>query len=448
MNIKAGRGEIREMFLHGQSAVTPDGELTIGGMRATELAAEFGTPLFVYDEEFIRERARAYRRPFERARVPYRIAYACKAFCTVAMSQLAMDEGLWLDVVSGGELYTALAAGADPKRILMHGNNKTREELRYAVECGIAQIVVDNFREIELLDETLAATGGAMDVLLRVSPGVDAHTHEFISTGKQDSKFGFDLYSGQVEEAVESVLAHSRLRLLGLHSHIGSQIFDKSGFELAAQRLAERYASLEKKYGITLQVLNLGGGLGVRYTEDDAPPPIEAMVEGILGAVRAAFSDQEFALPLIMLEPGRSLVAEAGTTLYRIGSEKEVPDVRRYIAVDGGMTDNPRLALYGAKYECALANRMHDKAVDTFAVAGKCCESGDMLIWEAKLPQPAFGDILAVSSTGAYNYSMASNYNRIPRPAVVFVRDGRARLVVRRETYEDLIRLDIGSSER
>lgn len=432
------------MFLHGTSRISSSGELVIGGVSTVSLVEQFGTPLIVYDEMLIREQMRAYIRPLVARGTLHRIAYACKAFSSVAMCRLAEEEGLWLDAVSAGELHTALRAGFPPERIFMHGNNKTPEELVMAIEAGVGMIVLDNFYEIDLLAETLSRYGASMDVLLRVAPGVDAHTHEYITTGQQDSKFGFDLFSGQVQRAVEHVAAYPQIHIIGLHSHIGSQIFDVDGFRAAAERMAELYTGLEKRYGLQLSVLNLGGGLGVRYTQEDMMPPIEHAVAGILEVTEAAFRKHGRPFPILMLEPGRSLVAAAGTTLYRIGSRKEIPDVRTYVAVDGGMTDNPRLALYEAKYEACVANKMLvTDTKETVSIAGKCCESGDMLIWDAVLPRTEPGDLLAVSCTGAYNYAMASNYNRIARPAVVFVKDGKARLVIRRETLDDVVHLDI-----
>ncbi len=418
------------------------GELAIGGVSTSALAQAYGTPLIVYDEAVIRKQISDYKEAFQAVRAEFRLAYACKAFCSVYMCKLAQDEGLWLDVVSGGELYTAIQSGFDTRHLLMHGNNKSMEELKLAISSQIGLIVIDNFYEIELLGQLLEEAQANMDVLIRVSPGVDVHTHDFISTGQQDSKFGFDLYSGQVEEAVTAIRCQPRLRLMGLHAHIGSQIFDAEGFRVAAERLADLSKKLVREYGVVTHILNLGGGLGIRYTAEDTPMPLETLVEEVVLAARAAYEHDGLSLPLIMLEPGRSIVAEAGTTLYRVGSRKEIPGLRTYVAVDGGMTDNPRLALYGAKYEAVIANRLDEPRSEVVSVAGKACESGDMLIWDAPLQKAQPGDLLAVFCTGAYNYAMASNYNRITRPAVVFVRDGAARLVLRRESYEDLLRLE------
>ena len=432
------------MHLHGTSAVNEQGELTIGGCSVVSLVEQFETPLIVYDEQRIIDSIQAYQQAFQKANIAYRLAYASKAFSSIAMCQMMKEHGLWLDVVSAGELYTALRAGFSPAQIYMHGNNKTPEEIRMAIRSGIAFFVVDNFVEIEVLSALLLEESRTADILLRVSPGVDAHTHEYITTGQQDSKFGFDLGSDQVTKAIEQVMQHPQLNLLGLHVHIGSQIFDAFGFAEAARRMAKLWKSLHDHYPIALRILNLGGGIGIRYTEEDDMEPLEGTVYGVLQETMKAFSDLQLDLPLLMMEPGRSLVADAGTTLYRVGSRKEIPGVRNYLAVDGGMTDNPRLALYGSKYEACIANKMHEDPTDLVSIAGKACESGDMLIWDARLAPSQPGDLLAISCTGAYNYSMASNYNRIPRPAVVFVKNGQARLVVQRETLEDLVRLDCG----
>ncbi len=436
------------MFLHGTSKIDASGELVIGGCSTVSLVEQFGTPLIVYDEELIVERIHAYHKAFEKAQMTYHLAYASKAFSSLAMCQLAMEQGLWLDVVSAGELHTALKASFDPKHVYMHGNNKTPDELRYAVQAGIAFFVVDNFHELELLSTILEEEETHADILLRVSPGVDAHTHEYITTGQQDSKFGFDLASGQVNQAVARVLELHRLRLIGLHSHIGSQIFEATGFAVAASRMADLWQHLQREYSIDLHVLNLGGGIGIRYTSEDMMPPIENTVYGVLKETEKAFLERGMTVPLLMMEPGRSLVGEAGTTLYRVGSRKDIPGVRSYLSIDGGMTDNPRLALYGARYEACIANKMLEPATDLVSVAGKACESGDMLIWDVHLAKSQPGDILAVSCTGAYNYSMASNYNRMARPAVVFVKNGQSSLVIQRETLDDLVRLDVVGSNR
>ncbi|WP_276736147.1 diaminopimelate decarboxylase [Bacillus sp. (in: firmicutes)] len=431
------------MFLHGTSRQNQHGHLEIGGVDALYLAEKYGTPLYVYDVALIRERAKSFKQAFINAGLKAQVAYASKAFSSVAMIQLAEEEGLSLDVVSGGELYTAVAAGFPAERIHFHGNNKSREELRMALEHRIGCIVVDNFYEISLLEDLCKETGHSIDVLLRITPGVEAHTHDYITTGQEDSKFGFDLHNGQTERAIEQVLQSEHIQLLGVHCHIGSQIFDTAGFVLAAEKIFKKLDEWRESYSYVSKVLNLGGGFGIRYTEDDEPLHATEYVEKIIEAVKENAARYGFDIPEIWIEPGRSLVGDAGTTLYTVGSQKEVPGVRQYVAVDGGMNDNIRPALYQAKYEAATANRIGEAHDKTVSIAGKCCESGDMLIWDIDLPEVKEGDLLAVFCTGAYGYSMANNYNRIPRPAVVFVENGEDHLVVKRETYEDIVKLDL-----
>ncbi|OWV39172.1 diaminopimelate decarboxylase [Bacillus spizizenii] len=431
------------MFLHGTSRQNQHGHLEIGGVDALYLAEKYGTPLYVYDVALIRERAKSFKQAFITAGLKAQVAYASKAFSSVAMIQLAEEEGLSLDVVSGGELYTAVAAGFPAERIHFHGNNKSREELRMALEHRIGCIVVDNFYEISFLEDLCEETGHSIDVLLRITPGVEAHTHDYITTGQEDSKFGFDLHNGQTERAIEQVLQSEHIQLLGVHCHIGSQIFDTAGFVLAAEKIFKKLDEWRESYSFVSKVLNLGGGFGIRYTEDDEPLHATEYVEKIIEAVKENAARYGFNIPEIWIEPGRSLVGDAGTTLYTVGSQKEVPGVRQYVAVDGGMNDNIRPALYQAKYEAATANRIGEAHDKTVSIAGKCCESGDMLIWDIDLPEVKEGDLLAVFCTGAYGYSMANNYNRIPRPAVVFVENGEDHLVVKRETYEDIVKLDL-----
>ncbi len=431
------------LFLHGTSRQNQHGHLEIGGVDALYLAETYGTPLYVYDVALIRERAKSFKQAFITAGLTAQVAYASKAFSSVAMIQLAEEEGLSLDVVSGGELYTAVAAGFPAERIHFHGNNKSREELRMALEHRIGCIVVDNFYEISILEDLCKETGHSIDVLLRITPGVEAHTHDYITTGQEDSKFGFDLHNGQTEQAIEQVLQSEHIQLLGVHCHIGSQIFDTAGFVLAAEKIFKKLDEWREAYSFVSKVLNLGGGFGIRYTEEDEPLHATEYVEKIIEAVKTNAARYGFDIPEIWIEPGRSLVGDAGTTLYTVGSQKEVPGVRQYVAVDGGMNDNIRPALYQAKYEAVTANRIGEAHDKTVSIAGKCCESGDMLIWDIDLPEVKEGDLLAVFCTGAYGYSMANNYNRIPRPAVVFVENGEAHLVVKRETYEDIVKLDL-----
>ncbi|GIO11744.1 diaminopimelate decarboxylase [Cohnella xylanilytica] len=431
------------MYLHGTSRINAKGHLEIGGCDVTDLAKEFGTPLYIVDEALVRQRAREYMEAFRETGLRFQVAYASKAFCVMAMCRLAEEEGMSLDVVSDGELYTALQAGFPPERIHFHGNNKTPEEIEMALNANIGCFVVDNFMELSLLNAIAAEHGKTVNILLRVTPGVEAHTHDYISTGQQDSKFGFDVGNGTAFKAVEEALKQPQLKLLGVHSHIGSQIFEVDGFRMAVEKVAAFSIDVRSKLNVTFPVINLGGGFGIRYVEGDTPLPLGTYVKAITDAIISEFTAADYPLPEIWIEPGRSMVGDAGTTLYTIGSSKDIPGVRKYIAVDGGMTDNPRPALYESKYEAILANRANDEPSEVVSIAGKCCESGDMLIWDLKLPEARKDDLLAVFCTGAYNYAMASNYNRIRRPAVVFVKDGRADLVVARETYENIVGNDI-----
>lgn len=431
------------MFLHGTSTINAKGHLEIGGCDTVELKEKFGTPLYIVDETLVRQRSREYVEAFKQSGLSFQVAYASKAFCTLAMCRLAEEEGLSLDVVSEGELYTALQAGFPVGRIHFHGNNKTPDEIQMAITAGIGCFVVDNFTEIHLLNAIAKDNGVKVNVLLRVTPGVEAHTHEYISTGQTDSKFGFDIGNGSAFEAVKLSSEQPHLNLLGVHSHIGSQIFEVEGFQMAVERVAAFAKSVKDQLNVTFQVVNLGGGFGIRYMEEDTPLKVSEYVKAITDGVKQHFAGTYDQLPEIWVEPGRSIVGDAGTTLYTVGTSKDIPGVRKYVAVDGGMTDNPRPALYESKYEAMLANRGQDQAEETVSIAGKCCESGDMLIWDLELPKVNTGDLLAVSCTGAYNYAMASNYNRIRRPAVVFVKDGSSDLVVKRESLNDIVANDL-----
>ncbi|WLR46691.1 diaminopimelate decarboxylase [Halobacillus litoralis] len=423
--------------------VNEKGQLLIGQVPAADLAEQYGTPLYVYDVGEIRKKARAFVQTFKENQVAAQVAYASKAFSSVAMLQVANQEGLSLDVVSEGELHTALEAGFPVEKIHMHGNNKSIRELEMAVEHGIGCIVVDNFYEIELLHSILEEKKKEMDVLLRVTPGIEAHTHDYILTGQEDSKFGFDLSSGQAEEAFMKVKENANIRLVGLHCHIGSQIFETSGFEMATRKLFTTLNDWRNRHGYEASVLNLGGGFGIQYTKEDEPLELDQYAHALIREVKNLSSQYDYPMPEIWIEPGRAIVGEAGTTIYTIGSTKEVPDVRTYVSVDGGMTDNIRPALYQAKYEAALVEKMNQKPEKEYSIAGKCCESGDMLIWDVALPPVEHGDRLAVFSTGAYGYAMANNYNRFQKAAVVFVEEGKHQLVVRRESYQEMTRLDL-----
>lgn len=431
------------MYLHGTSKINDNGHLEIGGCDTVELAEKFGTPLYIMDEALIRQRCREFVEAFSDSGLRFQVAYASKAFSVMAMCRIVEEEGMSLDVVSDGELYTALQAGFPAERIHFHGNNKTPYELEMAVDAKIGCFVVDNFVELHMLNAIAAEKKQKVNILLRITPGVDAHTHEYISTGQTDSKFGFDLENGSAMQAVKEASDLSHVTLLGVHSHIGSQIFEVGGFRLAVDKVTDFALKVRQELDVTFSVINLGGGFGIRYVEGDTPLPLAEYVKSITDAVRSNFGKHEYPLPEIWTEPGRSIVGDSGTTLYTVGTYKDIPGVRKYVAVDGGMTDNPRPALYEALYEAMLANRAQNANEEIVSIAGKCCESGDMLIWDVNLPKVQTGDLLAVGCTGAYNYAMASNYNRIRRPAVVFVKDGEADVVVKRETFEYLVGNDV-----
>ncbi|MCR4427055.1 MAG: diaminopimelate decarboxylase, partial [Firmicutes bacterium] len=344
---------------------------------------------------------------------------------------------------SGGELYTAISAGYPAEHIYFHGNNKTAAEIDFALRVGIARFITDNMDELLLVDRIAREKNRVAEVILRLTPGIEAHTHEYVKTGQIDSKFGIGIPNGEALRAVEAAMQLPNIRLTGIHCHIGSQIFEIEPFQVAVNVMMDFAAEARAKCGFVMEELNLGGGLGIKYNRDDKPTTAAALAQACMGAVREAASQRDLPLPKLLLEPGRSIVGEAGTTLYTVGGVKEIPGIRTYISVDGGMADNPRVALYQARYEATIANKASMPMQELVSVAGNCCESGDMLIWNITLPHVEVGDILAVFCTGAYNYSMASNYNRYPRPAAVFVRDGQADLVIRRETYEDLVRKDV-----
>lgn len=419
------------------------GHLEIGEIDSTELAKKYGTPLYVYDVSIIRENSRAFVSMFDKLEVKAQVSYASKAFSSIAMLQVAKQENLSLDVVSEGELYTALQADFPTEKIHFHGNNKSIKELTMAIENNIGCIVLDNFYEIELLEELLDKYNKKMDVLMRVTPGIESNTHHYIMTGHEDSKFGFSLSNGQADKAFKLIHNHPNINFIGLHSHIGSQIFETDQFLMANEILFGKLSEWHQDYQFASKVLNLGGGFGIRYTKEDTPLPYEIYVQEIVEAVKAQVQELQMPMPEIWLEPGRSIAGNAGITLYEVGSMKHIPGIRDYISVDGGMSDNIRPALYGAKYEGVLANKVLEKPITTASIAGKCCESGDMLIWDLPIPKVQSGDILAIFSTGAYAYSMASHYNRLPKAAVVFVENGVDKLVIKRETFQDVVMNDL-----
>ena len=411
------------------SRVNERGHLEVAGCDVVELAEAHGTPAYVYAEDDLRARARAYRGAFEARGADYEVLFASKALPCTAAYRLFAEEGLSVDVASGGELHMALRAGFDPQRIHMHGNNKSDEEVLFAARAGIRHLILDSFDEIERCERLLERP---QPVLIRVTPGIKPSTHDYITTGQLDSKFGFGIEDGLAARAIERVLASEKLELVGLHAHIGSQIFELEPYKLAIRALGELA-------GEWCRVVNVGGGLGVAYTAEDEPPSIDAYVDVKVRGVAEVFGSGV----RILVEPGRSLVANGGITVYRVGTVKEIPGVRTYVAVDGGMSDNLRPMLYGSRYEALIADRAAAEPRTLVTVAGMHCESGDVIVRDAMLAEPTVGDVLVTPATGAYGHAMASNYNGVPRPPVIFCRDGEARAVVRRETYEDLTARDV-----
>ncbi len=409
------------------------------GCDVVGLAKKYGTPLYVVSETAIRARVRELKADFLDKHPGTFAVYASKAFQTLGMCRLVAEEGLGLDVVSGGELYAAAKAGFPMERVFLHGNGKTRAELEMAVELGVGRIVVDNLDELETLDGIAAGAGKRVPILFRITPGVDSHTHEYVSTGKLDSKFGIPLDPTVRDAYVGRALSMKGVELKGFHFHVGSQLHENDSHLKAVRVVLDLMKEVKDAYGFAATDLNLGGGFGVRYTAADSPKGLAYFTDPMMAAVTAGCRERGLAMPRVVIEPGRWLVGEAGITLYTVSSVKEIPGIKTYVAVDGGMPDNPRPALYGAKYEAVVADRPDAAPTKVVTVAGKCCETGDILIRDIALPAPARGDILAVFTTGAYCHSMASNYNRLPRPAVVMVREGTDRLSVRRETYEDLV---------
>lgn len=413
-----------------------NGELTLGGTSLKTLAQSFGTPTIVYDEDQIRHQMRRYHSAFQQNDIGYVLSYASKAFTCLQMVKLAAEEDFELDVVSEGELYTALEAGFDPQRIHFHGNNKTKHEIRYALESGIGYFVVDALDEIDLIEQYATKP---VDVLLRVNPGVEAHTHEFIQTGQEKSKFGLSLKHGLALEAVEKIRNTHNIVLKGIHFHIGSQIEETTGMIETAKMVLNWL----DEHAIAIDLLNLGGGFSAQYVEGDQSFDIEAGITEIVQAIKAECQQLKYPIPTLSIEPGRSIVAEAGVTLYEVGTIKDIPGVNKYVSIDGGMSDHIRTALYDAKYQALLINR-NETPDETVTIAGKLCESGDIIIHEAQLPSSVKrGDYLAILTTGAYHYSMASNYNQMQKPSVFFVKNGKAREVVKRQSLRQLIINDV-----
>ncbi|MGE5626950.1 MAG: diaminopimelate decarboxylase [Solirubrobacterales bacterium] len=417
--------------------------LYIGGISAENLAKEYKTPLYVMDEALIRSQCKRYYKSFKVENGKNRVAYAGKAFLTMAMCKIIKEEGLCLDVVSGGELFTAYKSGFPLEKVYFHGNNKTIDEIRMGLELKVGAFVVDNYYEMDLIDTMAKEMGTTQRILLRLTPGIEAHTHDYIKTGQIDSKFGFTPLENNIIEAVKKAASLSNIEFGGIHCHIGSQIFETQPYEDAVDTMINIIVEIKEKTGMEVSELDLGGGFGIYYTEWDDPLSIEDFSAVILNRANEKCEELNMEVPALTIEPGRSIVGNSGTTLYTIGSIKEVPGIRKYVAVDGGMTDNIRPSLYDAEYECAVCNNVEPANKEVVTIAGKCCESGDILIKDFEIGTPASGDILAVFATGAYCYSMSSNYNKIPKAAVVLVKDGKSRLICKRQTYEDLINNEI-----
>ena len=427
--------------------INAKGHLEIGGADCVELAERFSTPLYVFDEAYIRKMMCVYRNTLaEKYDGKGLVLYASKAFSCQAIYRIADEENIGIDVVSGGELYTAKQAGFPTHKICMHGNNKLAHEIEEAIDAGVGYIVADSYSEIDKIDAEAKKRGIVQNILLRINPGIEAHTHAFVQTATTDSKFGFSIQDGTAESVTKYALSKANVCLQGYHCHIGSQIFEKQSFVLAVEKCMDFAVQMRDKHGFTLKTLNLGGGFGVWYTDEDRKIPAEGYaeyVEALITAVKEKASAYKMPLPFLLIEPGRSIVGEAGITLYTVGAIKDIPGVKKYVAVDGGMFDNPRYALYQSKYTPVLANRANEENTEIVTIAGKCCESGDLIAVNVGLPKAQTGDILAVLSTGAYNYSMAMNYNRNLVPPCVLVKDGQAEYIVKPQTYEDLVRNDV-----
>lgn len=423
------------------AARNSDGNLSIGGCDLVSLADKYGTPLYVIDEKTIRSICNDYKKAFEKY-PKVRMMYASKALCTGAVASILANEGFGFDTVSAGEIYTAYKAGADMSKVLFNGNNKSYDELSLALELSVGRFSVDNFLELALLNQIAQANNKTADILLRITPGIECHTHEYIQTGHLDSKFGFDLT--QVDEAIDLILnEYKNLKLHGLHAHIGSQIFETGIYPDEIEILAKEISRIDKKYGLILDEINIGGGLGVKYTQDDFPPSVYEVADLIVTKLYDVIEKYNIPEPFVFLEPGRSIISTAGVTLYTLGSSKQVPHGTKYHAIDGGMADNPRPSMYQAKYYAEIANAKETANSEMVTIAGRFCESGDILIRNIVLPEINEGDILCVYNTGAYNYSMASNYNRVQKPAMVLVNDSDAEVIIKRETLDDLVAHDI-----
>ena len=432
------------MFNSENLSINEKNHLTIGGHDTVELAEEFGTPLYVLDEDLMRKNCRDYKEAMDKYYGGNGLVlFASKALCTMYTARLVESEGLGADIVSGGELYTLFKAGFNMDRVFFHGNNKTKDEIELAMNCLVGHIVVDNRYELDLIDKLAGEKGINQKILFRIKPGIDAHTHDFVKTGQIDSKFGVALENGEAFEIYEYAASLSNVTVDGVHCHIGSQIFDVDPFCEAARVMMKFISELKTKLSVDVKILNLGGGFGIKYTASDDPLTPSDYIKSVVETVKISAKEYGLNLPYLVFEPGRSIVAPAGITLYTVGGVKEIKGVRTYVSVDGGMGDNPRYILYGSKYTALLANKANEEANEPVTVAGKCCESGDLIGENMMLPKVEVGDTLAVLATGAYNYSMASNYNRIPRPPIVAISENKKQNIVKRETYEDFIKNDL-----
>lgn len=424
--------------------INEEGHLTIGGIDTISLAKEYGTPLYVMDEDVIRDNCRKFKESIDKYYDGEGlVCYASKVFCCRAMCKIAIEEKIGLDVASEGELYTAISVGFPTDKICLHGNNKSDDELTFALSHGVGHIVVDNLYELERLNKIAEKLHKKANIMFRVKPGIDAHTHSFIQTGQIDSKFGLALETGEAFEAVKTAISLENVNLRGLHCHIGSQIFEIEPFELAAKVMLNFIAKIKNELDYEISELDLGGGFGIKYVENDNPPDYEEYMKRVSAVVNSECEYLGIKRPFIMIEPGRSIAGPAGITLYTAGAVKEIPDVRTYVSVNGGMVDNPRYILYQAEYEALVADKANEEKTEVITLAGRCCESGDLIGENMPIQKVESGDIIAVLATGAYNYSMSSNYNRLPKPAVVMVKGGKTRVAVKRETLEDIIRNDV-----
>ncbi len=445
--VKFDRISLGDIMNERNTLKSNNGFLEIGGVKAVDLAKEYGTPLYVFDREYVKQMCNVFSTSLKNEYEDYGfISYASKAFCCKEIYRIIKDYNLGCDVVSDGELFTALSTGFSSDNIIYHGNNKTKTELQNAVKNKVKYIVIDSEAEIDYLDYLCSEHNVAQEVLIRVNPGVEAHTHEFIQTAKTDSKFGFSISNGDAERFIKKVLSKKNLNLVGLHCHIGSQIFETESFVLAVEKMTDFYKYCKDVLNVEFSVLDLGGGFGIYYSGDDVkfkPSDYSLYVKVICEKLKECISNKGINKPFLILEPGRAIVGEAGITLYTVGSVKSIKDVKDYLSIDGGMFENPRFALYQAKYSVVSADKLDKENTHKYSIAGKCCESGDIIAENIYLPEINAGDVLAVLSTGAYNYSMASNYNRNLIPTVVMVENGKSKVIVKGQTIEDILRNDV-----